>query len=252
MVISIHPNQTKSTPISYTIAATGVVDNYEVNDDLQLVFQTSGTFSGTVRIEGSLDNVNWLVMRPLNISTNAYTTSISTNASFVIDPLYTYIRVNCTTYTSGSLNLTVIANRYRFAATETTTLQASSSLVGDVAAVYRSGASNTALIKKVIAAATTNATSVKTSSAKLIGWSFVNNATSVRYVKVYNKSSAPTVGTDTPLQIISIPANSICQQTLEGGVGYGSGLAYAIVTGAADNDATAVAANDVIGSLFYL
>lgn len=72
MIISIHPNQTKSTPTSYAIAATGVVDNYEVNDDLQLVFQASGTFSGTVRIEGSLDKVNWLVMRPLNMATNSY------------------------------------------------------------------------------------------------------------------------------------------------------------------------------------
>ena len=252
MIISIHPSQTKSTPTSYAIAATGVVDNYEVNDDLQLVFQASGTFSGTVRIEGSLDKVNWLVMRPLNTSSNAYTTSIATGASYVIDPLYTYIRLICSTYTSGTLNVSMIANRFKFASTESTTLLASSSIIGDVAAVYRSGASNTALIKKVIATATTNSTSVKTSSTKLIGWSFVNNATSTRYVKVYNKNSAPTVGTDIPVQIISIPANSICQQTLEGGVGYASGLSYAIVTGASDTDTTAVAANDVIGSLFYL
>jgi hypothetical protein len=57
-------------------------------------------------------------------------------------------------------------------------------------------------------AATTNATSVKTSMADLFRVRGYNASTSARYLKLYNKASAPTVGTDTPVATYYLPPSS--------------------------------------------
>src|SRR5574343_280551 len=55
-------------------------------------------------------------------------------------------------------------------------------------------------------AATTNATAVKTSSGNLYAISISNAAASPRFVKLYNKNAAPTVGTDVPVLVIPVAA----------------------------------------------
>lgn len=94
--------------------------------------------------------------------------------------------------------------------------------------------------------ASTNATSVKNSAGTV--WSIVasNTNAAARYVKLYNKASAPTVGTDTPVMVITIPAG----QTVNihggsNGIRFGTGIALAITTGMADSDATSVAADEI-------
>lgn len=103
----------------------------------------------------------------------------------------------------------------------------------------------------VIAAATTNATSVKASAGQVGGWYIHNNAASVRYVKLYNKASAPTVGTDTPVLVIPIPAGAAANVEFANGIAFSTGIALAIVTGQANSDATAVTAGDVVVNLLY-
>jgi len=95
-------------------------------------------------------------------------------------------------------------------------------------------------------AATTNATQIGTGPRTLIHIAATNIGSSVAYLKLYNKASAPTVGTDVPLLTLSIPA--------KGGDGYGFGLrghqftlglAFAITGFESDVDTTAVAASQV-------
>lgn len=100
---------------------------------------------------------------------------------------------------------------------------------------------------KMNSLATTNALSIRTAAAKLYSYTFMNTAAATRYVKFYNKASAPTVGTDTPLFTLAIPAGMQVNQTFIFPVTFSTGLATAITAGAADNDATATAVNDVIG-----
>ena len=95
-------------------------------------------------------------------------------------------------------------------------------------------------------AATTNATSVKASAGTV--WSIIcyNANAAARYVKFYNLAVAPTVGTSVPVFVVAVPATSTVK--IDGGsngIRFGTGIALAIVTGAADSDATAVAANDI-------
>lgn len=106
---------------------------------------------------------------------------------------------------------------------------------------------------KLNSAATTNATSVSaTANTLLLGYYISNsNTSSWRYVKFYNKASAPTVGTDTPVLVLAIPAGGGANVSFPAGVNFSTGLAFATTTGAADSDTGAVALNEIIVNLVY-
>lgn len=104
-------------------------------------------------------------------------------------------------------------------------------------------------VSRIVSAAnSTNATSAKASRAKLFGVTGYNAAAAARYLKVYDKASAPTVGTDTPKMTITLPATTAFAIMMpERGVLFPTGLAYAMTVNAADNDTTALTAADVTG-----
>lgn len=97
------------------------------------------------------------------------------------------------------------------------------------------------------AAATTNSTSVGAAPVQLFSVYAYNAAASVRYLKFYNKATAPTVGTDTPVLVFGIPAGGTLNVTWAKGLYLSTGLGFGIVTGAADNNTTAPSAGDLTG-----
>jgi hypothetical protein len=133
----------------------------------------------------------------------------------------------------------------------TGSLAAGTNAIGDVGLQVRANATGAASFSNVVAAASTNAQSVKGSAGRVLGWSFVNNATAVRYVKLHNVAAAPTAGTGVVSTIPIPPNGGVSNVTLGQGMGFGTGIGLTIVTGAAAADATAVAANDVVGTLFF-
>ena len=128
-------------------------------------------------------------------------------------------------------------------------LVAGTALVGDVAMQYRSTASG-ASASHIVAAGSTNATNVKNAAGKVLGWAFANTTATWRYVKLHNLATAPTAGASVA-RTIGIPPNGLAQWFSEGGITFTTGIGYTIVTGAADADATAVTANDVVGELIW-
>jgi hypothetical protein len=101
---------------------------------------------------------------------------------------------------------------------------------------------------KLISAATTNATSV-TSVATLINMLSLGQIGSTpAYFKIYDKASAPTVGTDVPKLVFLIPGNlnGAGSNVPGGGIKLSNGFAFAITGGMADTDTTAVAAAQVV------
>lgn len=103
-----------------------------------------------------------------------------------------------------------------------------------------------------MAAASTNATSVKTSAGRIYEVHLCNLAASAKFLKLYNKASAPVVGTDTPVATYPIaPNGGRIDFTSFNGISFATGIAYAITGAVGDADATAVAANDVVGELLY-
>ena len=103
----------------------------------------------------------------------------------------------------------------------------------------------------VNSAASTNGALVLTGSSGLQAFWATNTGASVAYVKLYNKATAPTVGTDVPEMIIPVPAAvggvpGVAQVTPGfNGLRFALGLGIAITGGAADTDTTAVAAGQV-------
>lgn len=109
-------------------------------------------------------------------------------------------------------------------------------------------------VARIKAAASTNATSIKASAGQIYAWALFNNTTTARYVKIYNKASSPTVGTDTPAFTIIVPGATGGSGTnieFSMGIPLGTGIAYAITEGIADSDTTSCAADDVHGVLLY-
>ena len=106
-------------------------------------------------------------------------------------------------------------------------------------------------ISRVISAASTNATSAKGSAGQVYGWSLSNTNAAARYFKLYNKASAPTVGTDTPVITILLPPSWSDSIHFDTGIAFGTGIAFALTTGIADSDTGAVAANEHIVNLYY-
>jgi hypothetical protein len=107
---------------------------------------------------------------------------------------------------------------------------------------------------KLTAAASTNATSVKATGGMLSGGYVRNRSASEKYFKLYNKASAPVVGTDVPVMTIGIPANDrIALGDLLGSYGFrfSAGIAYALTGAFADADTTALTAGDVDVNLIY-
>jgi len=113
-------------------------------------------------------------------------------------------------------------------------------------------------ISRTLSAASTNSTNAKGSAGQVYGWYIVNTSAALKYVKLYNKATAPTCGTDTPVITLAIPAASATgiagagsNVDFSGGIAFSTGIGYCITGAVADNDTTAVASNDVILNLFY-
>lgn len=123
--------------------------------------------------------------------------------------------------------------------------------MGDVGIQNRANATGAATISKFTAAATTNAASIKASAGRVVGFSLTNTTASVKYFRFFNKASAPTMGTDSPVFVVPIPANGRAELSIPGGIGFATGIAIACTGAVADLDTTATAASDVLGAFFY-
>jgi hypothetical protein len=96
----------------------------------------------------------------------------------------------------------------------------------------------------------TNATSVKNSPGTVFNLIIHNThnglggGTSISF-RLYNKTTAPVVGTDTPFTIIDVPSNSSKEINFTSGITFTDGIAYSITEGDTLLDATPVDADGV-------
>jgi hypothetical protein len=96
----------------------------------------------------------------------------------------------------------------------------------------------------------TNATSVKASPGTVFNL-FIHNThsgggsgASIAF-RLYNKATAPVVGTDVPMIIIHVPSGSSKELNFTSGITFTTGIAYSITEADALLDATAVDADGV-------
>jgi hypothetical protein len=111
---------------------------------------------------------------------------------------------------------------------------------------------NGATASRVNAAATTNATSLKATAGQLYTIDVFNAAAYNVFLKLYNKASAPTVGTDTPVMTIPIQAGGGYSKTWPMGLPFSTGIAYAITKLQPDTDTTVLVAGDLTGNTTWI
>lgn len=77
-------------------------------------------------------------------------------------------------------------------------------------------------------------------------WGYNAHATDARFLKIYDKLAAPTVGTDTPKLTLPILAGQYVQIDDCDGILFENGIGVGATTGIADADTGALGANEVI------
>ena len=241
--------------------------------------------AGVIAINTDLIVIDCLQLKALSIqcqsmgTTGVVTVQWSNDAAFtapITATLMSETGATSTTITAASLRYTHVIARYcrlrlttaTTAGTTTFIVQGSQSILGPASqqvqgSVTVSGSltsggtvTNTPATPTqsfINSAATTNATSVKASAGTVYGITATNINAAIRYLKLYNKASAPTVGTDVPVLSIPIPATgqvSINPGAM--GIRFGTGIALAITAAAADTDTTAVAASEIKVATSYI
>jgi hypothetical protein len=134
------------------------------------------------------------------------------------------------------------------------TVSAGSSSIGGLGAAAASG--GIASFSRIpSSAASTNATSAKATQGRVFKIFACNTTTTTAYIRFYNSSTAPTVGTSTvafsrPIPPASAAGGMACASYDMQDIGwsFSVGIAYAITAGAADNDTTALAAGQIVQS----
>lgn len=120
--------------------------------------------------------------------------------------------------------------------------------------VLSSGSGGAATAYKLISAATTNATVVKATPGEITSIELGNINAAARYLKLYNKATAPTVGTDTPIKTLIIPGNLAGAGNnvfFPAPISFSNGISFALTTGIQDSDTGAVAANEIVVNIDY-
>lgn len=103
-----------------------------------------------------------------------------------------------------------------------------------------------------LASADTNLAVVKASAGRVYGYVITNTTAAAKFVKLYNKASAPTLASDVPLRTIMVPPNGIVAYHVGMGLGgFSAGIAIAATGAIGDTDTTALAANDLIIHIDY-
>jgi hypothetical protein len=113
------------------------------------------------------------------------------------------------------------------------------------------GSSGGASPSGVVAANSNNSTNLKASAGTVYGIQTSNiSASTPYYLKLYDKATAPTCGTDTPVKRILIPpSNGGNNGVFPVGIKFTLGIGFCIVTGIADNDNTAVPAATILSNI---
>jgi hypothetical protein len=91
---------------------------------------------------------------------------------------------------------------------------------------------------------------LKATTGRVYGWHIINSAASARYVKFYDKATAPTEA-DTPVLSIKLAASGVDESSSTVGIAFQNGIAARATTALADNDTGAPTANDVLVNVLY-
>lgn len=240
---TIAVNVERASNIAISMVATSLVGHnisFEYSNN-----STNGTDGNWYGVQAVRSNANTVeTASGVLAATPTYGWEASVNA-------YKWFRVRATAHTSGTAAYTMRPGSYATEPIPAVQVTGTQPVSGTVTA--NQGTLVTPTASNINSAATTNAASVKASAGTVYSITVSNTAASPRYVKLYNKASAPTVGTDVPVLTIPVPAGGVVNVPF-GTTGHrlATGIALAITANAADSDTTAVGASEVKVATAYI
>ena len=254
-VTSYYPNGTPHEHIPELLTVNPVT---EVNNDIIASFDTeeykyisiqlTGTWVGTVKFQGSNDNGTFedLVVQNTGSVLAPYVTEMTANGGVKIPVLFKFLRIRVTAYTSGIVRGTAYGyaeasntgqistvGTVDIAPSQVIGLSAGTEYIGNVKVLPTISAPVIPL--KVISAVGVNATFVQAGPTNINFILIVSTAATPRFVKFYDKASAPVVGTDIPTHTFPLAAGASPIQAPPKGFNFTTGFAFAILLGVADN-----------------
>lgn len=262
--VATKPASYAATVGNVTSATSTVVVNTERFSNLMI--HCAGTFAGAnCTFEGSLNSTNgtdgnWFAVQAIRSNANTIETTTGVLAAA---PAYAwelsvnalrYFRIRATAWTSGTQVWTLIPGTYATEPIPGAQVSGTQPVSGSLtSAGTTTNTPATPSPSNINSAANTNATVVKGSAGTLYNIGASNTGGAAAFIKLYNKATAPTVGTDVPALVLVVPAGGNVDFDL-GPVGhrFSAGIGLAITNLAADTDTTAVAASQVKVLTSYL
>ena len=241
-----------------TPVAWGTVEG-DVSRASNLMIFCTGTFS-TVNctFEWSLETswaTNWFAVQA--VRSNANTIELATG-NLSAQPAYAWeasvnalkrFRVRCTARTSGTQSWRFVQGTYATEPIPASQVSGTQPVSGTVTATVTPPAPATPYFLN--STATTNGALILTGTSSVHSLWATNEGTSPAYIKLYNKATAPTVGTDIPEMIIPVPSASGWVPWVANpniwfiGFRFALGLGIAITRNAVYTDTTAIGAGEV-------
>lgn len=99
---------------------------------------------------------------------------------------------------------------------------------------------------------TTNLVNLKATPGCIYEIDFYNNAAYDVWFKLYNLAAAPTLASDVPRWPIQVPTKTGFSKSFANGRFFSVGISYAITKALANTDATAVVADDLVGTIDWI
>ncbi len=222
-----------------TPVAGGTVEG-DVSRASNVMAFCTGTFSGVnVTFEGSLEtsgDTNWFGLQAVRSNANIVETTtgaLSAQTAYGWDlsvNALKRVRVRCTARVSGAQSWRFVQGTY------------ASEPIPAIQATANQPVTSTPLTPTTASVATTastNAAVVRSAAGTVFNVSASNPTATPAFVKLYNKSTAPTVGTDVPLITVPVAANSAVSFDLGSlGTRFGSGIGRAVTGAIAATDTT--------------
>jgi hypothetical protein len=246
------------------VAPAGSALEINCGEATTLLVQVTGTYTGALSLQGTVDGVTWVTITQassfLNIATAALAATIASAAQGIFAAGcsgFAKVRITALAAVTGTAVVSIRTVSGDPFLTPILPLPAGAATIGNVGLVAGAAnvgntgvAANTSVVpSNATLGATTSATVVKASAGTVFGVDILNNTAAIVYLKLYDKATAPTVGTDIPVVVIAVPIGGFASHTLGGMAGrrFSAGISYAVTTGVADTDTAAPTAGVKLG-----
>lgn len=220
--------------------------------------QVTGTYTGALSLQGTVDGTNWVTLGGnvfQQITTGALSATIASGTQSIFLAgigAFTKIRLTALAAVTGTAAVTLRAVDGNSLVALDGPIPAGSAAIGSVTV---SGTATVtpanATAYSAVTTASTNGANVKNAAGNLYEITCSNPTATPVYVKLYNKASAPTVGTDVPILTIVVAANSTVLLG-PGVVGkrFATGISIAATGAIAASDATNAVAGVQISATY--